>query len=128
MSSWLTFFARNLRKQSTDAERKLWWCLRAKQFSGLKFRRQQVIGNYIVDFVCFSKKIIIELDGSQHMKASNKLQDKIRDQWLKKQGFIVLRFWDNEVLQNIEGVREIIFKYCHPHPNPPPSRGREIVK
>jgi very-short-patch-repair endonuclease len=112
----LITFAKNLRKNSTEAEKLLWHYLRAKQLGDLKFRRQQAIGKYIVDFVCFNKKIIIELDGGQHAEERNRTRDQIRDQWLKSQGFIVLRFWDNDVLKNIEGVWEEIAKYCCPSP------------
>jgi very-short-patch-repair endonuclease len=73
-------FAKDLRKRSTDAERLLWRHLRAKRICGLKFRRQQCIGDYIVDFVCFEKRIVIELDGGQH--ADNREKDKVRDSWL----------------------------------------------
>lgn len=114
--SRLVIFARNLRKSSTEAEKLLWRYLRAKQLKGLKFRRQQIIGKYIVDFVCFDKKIIIELDGSQHAKEKNKLKDQARTQWFKNQGFIVVRFWDNEVLKNIKGVWEKIARHCFPSP------------
>ncbi len=110
----LITFAKNLRKNSTDAEKLLWHHLRAKQFGDLKFRRQQVIGKYIVDFVCFVKKIVVELDGSQHADQENKIKDQIRDQWLKSQGFTVLRFWDNDVLKNIDGVWDKIEKYLIP--------------
>ncbi|MBI4653143.1 endonuclease domain-containing protein, partial [Candidatus Kuenenbacteria bacterium] len=97
--------------------------LRTKQFNNLKFSRQQVIGKYIVDFVCFNKTIIIELDGGQHAEKQNKIKDKIRERWLKSQGFIIIRFWDNDVLKNIEGVWDEIAKRCHPSPQPSPTRG-----
>ncbi len=77
---------------------------------GCKFRRQEPIGNYIVDFVCFEKKIIIEVDGGQHAIESR--EDKERDSLLKNDGFLILRFWNNEVLQNIEGVLEVIRNNC----------------
>src|SRR6185436_3954075 len=89
-----TEFAKKLRNNQTDAENYLWYLLRKKNF-GFKFRRQAVIGKYIVDLACFSKKLVIEIDGSQHR---NNPKDKIRDEWLISQGFKVLRFWDNEVL------------------------------
>jgi len=98
--------AKTLRKRSTNAENVLWRHLRAKRFRGIKFRRQQPIGTYIVDFVCFEKRIVIEVDGGGHI--SEKVQDNERDRWLGKEGFKVLRFWNNEVLQNIEGVLEVI--------------------
>ena len=101
-----TGFARNLRKQSTEAEKLLWKNLLAKQLEGFKFRRQQPIGNYIVDFVCFEKGLVVELDGGQH--AVEKEKDMIRDQWLSAEGFRVLRFWNTEVLINITGVLERI--------------------
>lgn len=116
--------AKSLRKHATDTEQILWRHLRAKHFEGLKFRRQQPIGKYIVDFVCFEKKIVIELDGSQHAKPEKTKNDRIRDHWFEEQGFKVLRFWDNEVLTNMQGVLEIIWMHCMNHPplNPLPSR------
>ena len=112
-------FARNLRKESTDAEKLLWRKLRSKQFLGLKFRRQQSIGKYIVDFVCFEKKIIIEADGSQHI--DNSEYDNIRSEWLFSQGFKVLRFYDNDILRNIEGVLEVIKNEIENHATPSPG-------
>ncbi|HDL20084.1 MAG TPA: endonuclease domain-containing protein [Nitrospirae bacterium] len=105
----------------TDTERLLWKHLRAKQVEGLKFRRQQPIGNYVVDFICLDKSLVIEVDGGQH--AGNK-KDEERDVWLKSEGFKVLRFWNNEVLNNMEGVLEVIRENCLRHPplNPLPSR------
>jgi very-short-patch-repair endonuclease len=110
----LTPLAKSLRENSTDAERLLWQHLRARQAQGLKFRRQQPIGNYIVDFVCFDRKLIIELDGGQH--AEQQQTDDARTQWLETQGFTVIRFWNNEVLQNLEGVWQAIVQYCPPTP------------
>jgi very-short-patch-repair endonuclease len=113
----LTAFAKNLRKQSTDTERVLWEYLRTKRMNGLKFKRQQPIGNYIVDFVCFEKNIIIELDGSQHSFLPEQIRkDKIRDKWLENQGYRVLRFWANEVLKNTREVLEVIWEKCLEHP------------
>ncbi len=106
--------AKNLRKKSTDAEKLLWRQLRSKQLEGAKFRRQQPVGSYIVDFVCFENQIIIEVDGGQHTIEKDK--DNERDGWLKEQGFKVLRFWNNEVLINIEGVLEVIRVNCLNHP------------
>jgi very-short-patch-repair endonuclease len=99
-----------LRNRPTDAEQLLWKHLRLKQMEGLKFRRQQPIDNYIVDFVCLEKRIVIEVDGGQH--ATQKDDDVVRDKYLRQQGFHVLRFWNNEVLQNINGVLEIIRESC----------------
>ena len=112
----LTEAAKELRKTSTDAERLLWRHLKAKQLDGLKFRRQEQIGNFIADFVCFEKNIIVEADGGQH--ALEKEKDEERTQWLNSQGFTVLRFWNNEILTNIEGVLEAIRMQCEQPPSP----------
>jgi very-short-patch-repair endonuclease len=96
----LTPIAKALRNNLTHAEKHLWYMLRSGNL-GVKFRRQAVIGQYIIDFVCFEKKLIVEVDGGQH--AENRI-DKIRDQWLKNQGFEILRFWNHDVLENREGV------------------------
>ena len=97
--------ARNLRKNSTDAERHLWYYLRANRL-GYKFKRQVPMGAYIVDFVCFEKRLIIELDGSQHM--DNQAYDEKRSAWLTTHGFKVLRFWNHHVFQQIASVMEVI--------------------
>jgi len=102
--------ARDLRKESTDAERLLWRHLRAKRFDGLKFRRQEPIGHYIVDFVSFDKRVIVEVNGSQHV--GQKAKDDERTRWLGDQGFKVLRFWNRDVLKNIHGVLETIREKC----------------
>jgi very-short-patch-repair endonuclease len=102
--------ARELRQRSTDAERLLWKYLRAKRLGGLKFRRQEPIGNYIVDFISFENHVIVELDGSQHLE--RKVEDDERTRWLEDQGFKVLRFWNNDVLKNIEGVLILIRENC----------------
>ena len=116
MKNKLTPLAKGLRKRSTDAERKLWHYLKAKQLEGLKFRRQQPIGSYIVDFVCLEKKVIVELDGGQHMAQEQK--DRERDQTLEKSGFHVLRFWNTDVIQNVEAVYEVIREKCLSTPSP----------
>jgi len=120
--------ARNLRKSCTEAEKHLWRYLRGKQLEGFKFRRQEPIGKYIVDFVNFERKIVIELDGGQH--ATEKVEDEERDKWLKGQGFEILRFWDNEVFKNIEGILEVIRRrlLLPPHPDPLPPSGEEKEK
>ncbi|GAB3348180.1 endonuclease domain-containing protein [Lysobacter tyrosinilyticus] len=97
--------SRSLRKEMTDAERKLWNCLRAGQMDGLKFRRQHSIPPYIADFYCDAAKPVIELDGSQH----NESVDRARTEYLQGQGFEVMRFWDNDVLLNIESVVDAIW-------------------
>jgi very-short-patch-repair endonuclease len=110
MTPKLTQFAKRLRKKSTKAEALLWSRLRARQMDGIKFRRQQPIDDFIVDFVSFEKRIVIELDGGQH--ASNKHKDHERDTWLRNSRFKVLRFWNTEVFDNLEGVLEVIRKNC----------------
>ena len=100
-----TAFATTLRNNATDAERGLWKLLRGDAINGLRFRRQLPIGTYIVDFVCFEARVIVEVDGGQHNGSAHDAQ---RDAWLKSEGFAVLRFWNNDVLQNIEGVRQVI--------------------
>ena len=113
-----------LRKNSTDAERLLWRHLKARQLDGLKFRRQEQIGRFIADFVCYEKNIVVEADGGQH--AYEKTKDEERTQWLNSQGFSVLRFWNNEILTNIEGVMESIRQHCQsPLPSPLPPGARE---
>ena len=99
---------RELRNNPTDAERYLWSRLNRSQLCGCKFRRQQPIGKYIADFVCFEKNLIIELDGGQH--SDTRIYDKARDKWLKDEGFVVLRFWNNEVMQNIDGVADVVME------------------
>ena len=113
----LTEAARTLRKESTDAEKLLWKHLRTKQLDGLKFRRQEQIGRFIADFVCYERSLIIEADGGQH--AVEKEKDDERTAWLNSQGFTVLRFWNNEILSNPDGVLEVICNACIP-PLPDP--------
>ena len=103
-------FARGLRNDTTDVERLLWRSLRNSQLEGVKFRRQQPIESYIVDFVSFEKRLVIELDGSQHAEQTE--YDSQRDRCLRANGFTVLRFWNNDVLENIEGVLEIVRQQC----------------
>jgi len=112
----LTQRAKELRKNSTDAERLLWKHLKAKQFGGLKFRRQEQIGHYIANLVCYEVSIIVEADGGQHNE--QKENDEDRTHWLNSQGFKVLRFWNNEILTNIEGVLEVIRTECQPPLSP----------
>ena len=96
--------ARELRKNMTDAERKLWSHIRRKQINGLQFYRQFVIGNYIVDFYCPKSKLVIEVDGGQHFTDEGKESDQSRDAYLNSLGLCVLRYNNHEVLTNIEGV------------------------
>jgi very-short-patch-repair endonuclease len=101
----------------TDAELRLWQCLRLRQMDGFRFRRQHPFGNYILDFVCLEKMLVIEVDGGQHGEHIEK--DNARTVNLSAAGFRVLRFWDNEVLGDIEGVKESIWQSLH---TPPPSQ------
>ena len=94
--------ARALRKHSTDAERRLWRELRRRQIHGNKFRRQCPIGDYVVDFVCLEKRIVIELDGGQHANTTD--YDEQRTHWLEAQGFRVMRFWNNDVMRQTDAV------------------------
>ena len=100
--------ARTLRKSATDAENKLWDFLRNKKFHDFKFRRQHGIKNYIVDFVCLEKKLIIELDGSQHLY--NKNYDDNRTQALEELGYKIIRFWNDEVFKETVAVLEKIYQ------------------
>ncbi|MGB7292739.1 MAG: endonuclease domain-containing protein [Thermodesulfobacteriota bacterium] len=98
--------ARNLRKNPTEAERKLWAHLRLRQIGGYKFRRQHPLGPFIVDFVCIEKRLIVEVDGGQHDE--KRFYDAKRNEWLEEREFKVIRFWNNEVLRDIEIVTEVI--------------------
>lgn len=97
--------AQALRLRLTDAERKLWYALRDRRFAGFKFRRQVPVGPFIADFVCFEERLVVEVDGGQHADST---QDQRRDRWLAENGFRVLRFWNNEVLRNVEGVMTVL--------------------
>lgn len=94
----------------TEFEIKLWNTLRDRRFCSVKFRRQVQIGNYIVDFVCFEKRVIIELDGSGHLAAEQIKYDEIRSKYLKDRGYTILRFWNNEISNNYEEVLNVIYK------------------
>jgi isoleucyl-tRNA synthetase/very-short-patch-repair endonuclease len=123
----LTNLAKNLRKNQTEAESKLWNSLRNNQLQNFEFRRQHQIGNYIADFICLEKKLIIELDGGQHNEEEGKIKDEKRTAFLTSEGFRVLRFWNNEIFENIEGVVDsIYYNLIHPHPTlSPQGRGLE---
>ncbi|MFQ6030978.1 MAG: endonuclease domain-containing protein [Dehalococcoidia bacterium] len=100
--------ARELRAKLTDAERRLWDQLRGRQLGHYKFRRQQPVGPYIVDFVCFEKKLILELDGGQHNRSEQAAYDSVRTAWLESQGFKVLRFWNNQIFNELESVKSYL--------------------
>jgi len=125
--------ARNLRAAATEAERKLWWHLRHRiSTPGTHFRRQVRIGRYIVDFACHARRLVIEVDGSQHERSA---ADEKRTRVLEANGYRVLRYWNNDVLTNIDGVLEDIVSAITttPTPNPSPAgcglaRFRQMLK
>ena len=110
-------FAKKLRKEMTDVEKLLWFRLRGRRLENLKFRRQMPIGLYVVDFICLEQRVIVELDGGQHAEQAD--YDTQRTAWLNGQGFRVLRFWNNEVLENLAGVLEVIVRERLSPPSPP---------
>jgi very-short-patch-repair endonuclease len=101
-------FARELRKNMAPAESRLWGVLRHRQILGYKFRRQAPIGSYTVDFVCFEKKIVVELDGAHHTETVE--EDDKRTSWLASQGFRLLRFVNNDVFERMDSVKEEIIR------------------
>ena len=118
--------ARRLRGNTTEAEKKLWSVLRRQQVDGLRFRRQVPLGRYVVDFACYGARLVVEVDGGQH--ADQEAKDDARTRWLESQNFRVIRFWNNDVLENLEGVvaaiRTAVDRRVPPHPDPPPPGGR----
>ena len=106
--SALGYLSKSLRQKSTPTENDIWYYLRSRRLNGLKFRRQHILGRSIVDFVCLEKRIVVELDGGQHAESLEK--DKDRDEWLKAEGYKVLRFWNNEFYENREAVLNAILK------------------
>ena len=100
-----TRLSRHLRRNATTAEQRLWYKLRSRSLCGMKFVRQEPIGPYIDDFVCRELRLIVEVDGGQHNDSG---RDALRDQWLHEHGYRVLRFWNNDVLKNTDGVLEAI--------------------
>ena len=108
---------RSLRTFSTEAEKRLWSQLRGRRLLGLKFRRQLWIGNYIVDFACLERRLISEADGGQHVEQAD--YDERRTAFLVKEGFRVLRFWNNDVLANLDGVLTTIMNALKEGPHPP---------
>ncbi len=119
------FQVKQLRTNQTDAEMKLWRHLRSKRFSGFKFKRQQPIDRYIADFCCLRGRLVIEVDGGQHQDQIS--YDETRTRHLNEQGFRVLRFWNNDVLQNINQVLEVIRQALEPSPQPSPEKGEGVL-
>jgi very-short-patch-repair endonuclease len=111
-----TTFARRLRRNQTDAERVIWFRLRDRRLNGLKFKRQVPVDKYVVDFLCTEARLIIELDGGQHATRDESNRTAI----LESMGYLVLRFWNNDVLSNTDGVLEEILNAANRHPQEPP--------
>ena len=119
--------ARTLRREMTDAERAFWRRVRDRRFGGMKFRRQVPVGSYFADFLCCEKKIMVELDGGQHVERA--AYDEHRTQFLESQGYQVVRFWDNDVLKNMDVVLAELARLCGMEgPLPPlPRMGEGVV-
>jgi very-short-patch-repair endonuclease len=114
--------AKQMRREPTAAEHRLWQILRAKRLAGYKFKRQLPVDHYIADFACLQHRLIVEADGGQHNESES---DRQRDNHLRNQGFRVLRFWNTEIFENEEGVLARILDVIEsPLPNPSPAKGR----
>ncbi len=128
MRKKLTTTARRLRHEETKAERRFWNAVRDRRLDGWKFRRQIPRGNFIVDFVCLEAHLVVELDGGQHNTPEHEAKDQARIEWLENNGYRVLRFWNNEVFENLEGVLTVVTNALseppHPSPLPPGERGQ----
>lgn len=111
--------ARRLRRATNEAEKRLWRHLRRLTLQGSHFRRQVPIGPYVADFACLAAHLLIELDGSQHGKDANRLRDDARTRWFEKEGYRVVRFWNNEIVGNIDGVMERIYAELYGSLNAP---------
>ena len=103
--------ARSLRQRQTPSEAKMWSLLRNRRFQNAKFRRQHPIGPYITDFCSIEYKLVIEIDGSGHLYEEQKEKDRVRDYYLEQHGYTVLRFWSNDLYDNLDGVMEAIWGY-----------------
>jgi very-short-patch-repair endonuclease len=109
----------------TDAEQRLWYCLRNKQLDGFRFRKQHPMARFVLDFYCPAVKLAIEIDGAQHNTLSGRASDAERTRWLTAHGIRVLRFWNHEVLQDLPGVLQRVWDVVHLPPScPPPAEGR----
>ena len=105
--------ARRLRREMSDEERVLWMLLRDRRFAGFKFRKQVPLGDYVVDFVCFGSKLILELDGAQHAEPEQAKFDAERTQYLEAAGFRVARIWRGDLFKDREGAMELIWNALH---------------
>jgi very-short-patch-repair endonuclease len=122
--------AKSLRSNTTEAERRIWQALRRLPLAGTHFRRQVAIGPYVADFACMRKMLIVEIDGGQHSADTHARKDAKRTEWLEREGYRVIRFWNNDVMQNLEGVLASLNEALSSHPTPArdarrpsPSRG-----
>ena len=113
--------AKHLRKEMTDAERAVWNAVRGRRLEGFKFKSQWSLGPFVVDFCCWERRLVVEIDGGQH----NEEVDRQRTEWLEEKGYRVIRFWNNDVLTNLEGVLQAILLALtsDPHPGPLPRAG-----
>ena len=122
-----TGLARRLRRDSTSAELRLWNRLRSRSVDGNKFVRQHPIGRYVVDFICREKRLVIEVDGGQHAESA---RDRVRDKYLLDHNYRVMRFWNNEIMSNMDGVLETIANALSadapPHPVPADGGNRPL--
>ena len=122
-----TGLARRLRRDSTSAELRLWNRLCSRSINGHKFVRQQPLGRFVVDFLCREKRLVVEVDGGQHDESD---RDRARDQWLREHNYRILRFWNNDVMSNMDGVLETIANAMHeaapPHPVPASGGNRPL--
>ncbi len=128
MSKLSTKHAKAMRANPTEAEQRLWYRLRAHRLGGIKFKRQKPIGPYIVDFACVERRLVIEIDGGQHMEQTD--YDRERDRFLASLGYRVLRFWNNQVLQETEEVLLVIVRALDLpplSPTPLPANGRGAI-
>jgi very-short-patch-repair endonuclease len=116
--------ARDLRKDMTNAERRLWSCVRHDQLNGLRIRRQHAIDHFIVDFYHAPSKLVIEIDGAVHAEPAQRAHDEMRDAWFIEHGYRVLRFTNDDVFRRLDGVLAKIIEMCEEAPTqPPPSDG-----
>ena len=119
-----TKLAKRLRNDATPAERHLWRHLRRRQVGGWKFSRQMPVGPFVCDFLCREAALVVEVDGGQH--AESEIRDETRTQYLENEGYRVIRFWNNEVLENIDGVLQVIAEVLQDPPPAPPASGRGV--
>ena len=119
-----TQLARHLRRRETEAERALWRRLRNRQIDGWKFKRQVPFGRFVLDFFCFDADLVIEVDGGSHAEAQGIERDKVRTAYLEANGLTVIRFWNGDVLNNIDGVLEVVYEALGQRRAPSPGASR----